>query len=192
MTFTRNGRYLVAGSVLVLVAGLGGATYAAAQITGADIKDGTVTTADVHNHTLKFKDLSNAATLRLKGNTGARGPSDAYAVSHTDDVDLTGTFTTVVSLDLPAGLYVASVTGTLFEASASDVAFGDCVLQDGSALGQSAATLPAGGQQYATLAAQVVLNTADASTLDFNCSGTNAGVNTIVLTAVRVGALHES
>ena len=78
-----SGRYAAVTSTLALVIALGGTSYAAAKITGRDIKDNTVTTADVKNHNLKLKDLSSSATSGLRGDqgdTGPVGPSDAYAV----------------------------------------------------------------------------------------------------------------
>jgi hypothetical protein len=46
-----SGRYAAVTSTLALVIALGGTSYAAAKITGRDIKDNTVTTADVKTTT---------------------------------------------------------------------------------------------------------------------------------------------
>ena len=51
---------LLVSSAALLVA-LGGTSYAAAQISGADIKNGTVTTKDVKNQTLRSNDIKNGA-----------------------------------------------------------------------------------------------------------------------------------
>lgn len=198
MAFIRRGHYAVVVAAVVLVVGMGGVTYAAVQITGADIKDGTIKTADIHDNTLRsadirdstlrLRDFSSTAKAGLKGDTGAQGPSDAYAITKTGDTTLTDSFATVLSLDLPAGHYVASVTAIAFEAT-NGPTFADCVLQDGSGFGESAVTIPAGGT-YASVAAQAVFSSGSDSTLTFQCLGSNAGINKVVLTAISVGALH--
>lgn len=48
-------------STAALVVALGGTSYAALQVTGANIKNGTVTSADVKNGTLKGKDIKDAS-----------------------------------------------------------------------------------------------------------------------------------
>ena len=127
MLFT-SGRYAAVTSTLALVIALGGTSYAAVKITGADIKDGTVTTADVKNHNLTLKDLSSSATSGLKGpkgNPGApgapgapgtpgakgdAGPSDAYAIpAALSSVQGLGASPTVLgTLALPAGKFLAT------------------------------------------------------------------------------------
>ena len=74
MKIISSGRYAAVTSTLALVIALGGTSYAAAKITGRDIKDNTVTTADVKNHNLKLKDLSSSATSGLRGDQGDTGP----------------------------------------------------------------------------------------------------------------------
>jgi hypothetical protein len=125
-----------------------------------------------------------------QGDPGPTGPSDAYATTQTGDTVLTGSLSTVLSLNLPAGKYVAHVTATAFEAT-NAAAFADCVLSGGGGFGESATTIPAGGT-YATLAAQAVISSASDFALNFRCQGTNTGINKIVLTATKVGALHMS
>jgi hypothetical protein len=198
MTFIRRGPYAVLASAVILVVGLGGATYAVAQITGADIKDGTVTSADIHNHTLKLKDFSDTATDGLKGPRGARGktgPSDAYATTNNSDTVLPyPDYATVVSLTPPAGRYVASATGTAYQVSGASATFAACQLStlgQPSDTGQTTTTIPAGGG-YANVATQLTFTTDGTGVLELSCNGTNAGINQVVLTAIKVGALHVS
>lgn len=103
----------MAVALLVLCLAVGGTAYAAAQITGKQIKDGTVTSADIKNKTLKKKDLSKETVKKLKGQTGpqgpqgAPGPSDAFAARRTDGAAVQPASSTVVvkRLNLPAGKY---------------------------------------------------------------------------------------
>lgn len=103
----------MAVALLVLVLAVGGSAYAAAQITGKQIKDGTVTSADIKNKTLKSKDISQAAKDKLRGQTGPQGPqgvagpSDTYAVRRADGpVAIPAAATTLVKrLVLPAGKF---------------------------------------------------------------------------------------
>ena len=192
----RHGRsFAVVVSAVMVVVGMGGATYAVAQITGADIKDGTVKSTDIKNHTLKLKDFSLGATSGLvgpKGDPGQVGPSDAYSTSKPIDTSLTGSFAPVVSLVLPAGNYTASVTGIVFAAN-SGATFANCLLKfsGNAAFGESATTIPAVGT-YASVAAQATFSAGAETTLTFSCRGSSAGINKVTLTAIHVGSLHTS
>lgn len=65
MRMPRSTSYANVAATLALVVALGGTSYAAAMITGADIKDGTVSSADIKNSSVKSKDIRNG-TLRVK------------------------------------------------------------------------------------------------------------------------------
>ena len=58
MRIFSSGRYAAVTSTLALVVAVGGASYAAVEVTGDDITNGTVTTKDVKNKTLKYKDIA--------------------------------------------------------------------------------------------------------------------------------------
>ena len=68
------GRHATAVAYLALFAALGGSAYAAATITGKDIKDGTVTGKDVKNRSLGTGKLSSKAVSSLAGQPGPAGP----------------------------------------------------------------------------------------------------------------------
>jgi hypothetical protein len=103
----------MAVALLVLCLAIGGTAYAAATITGKQIKDGTVTSADIKDKTLKSKDISKKAKDKLRGQTGPAGPqgepgpSNAYAVRRTDGAAAQPASSTVLvkRLVLPAGKF---------------------------------------------------------------------------------------
>ena len=68
------GRHATAVAYLALFAALGGSAYAAATVTGKNIKDGTVTGRDVKNSSLGSNKLSPSAVSSLKGQPGPAGP----------------------------------------------------------------------------------------------------------------------
>jgi hypothetical protein len=68
------GRNTTAVAYLALFAALGGSAYAAATITGTNIKDGTITGRAVKNRSLGTNKLSASATASLKGRPGPTGP----------------------------------------------------------------------------------------------------------------------
>ena len=67
-------RHTTAVAYLALFAALGGSAYAAATITGANIKNGTVTGKDVKNRSLGTNKLSTKAVSSLAGQRGPAGP----------------------------------------------------------------------------------------------------------------------
>jgi len=96
MTIPRALRALSYSNVMATLAffvAIGGTSYAAVTLTGANIKDGTVRSADiadglygvqsrdVKNGSLGAIDLSRAARASLKGNAGATGATGATGAS---------------------------------------------------------------------------------------------------------------
>jgi hypothetical protein len=68
-------RHSTAVAYLALFAALGGGTaYAAATVTGSNIKDGTITGKDVKNRSLGTNKLSKQAVASLSGAPGPAGP----------------------------------------------------------------------------------------------------------------------
>lgn len=77
-------------SILALACSLGGTAWAAATITGAQIKDGTVASIDVKNGSLTGTDIKNgsltstklsaATRAALKGATGAKGDTGPQGI----------------------------------------------------------------------------------------------------------------
>jgi hypothetical protein len=80
MKLLTHTRYATVASTAALVIALGGTSYAAVKITGANIADGSVTTKDVKNKSLSVKDLNPATKGKLTGapgSPGAQGPQGA-------------------------------------------------------------------------------------------------------------------
>jgi len=67
-------RHTTAVAYLALFAALGGSAYAAATITGKNIKDGTITGRDVKNRSLGTSKLSATAVSSLTSERGPAGP----------------------------------------------------------------------------------------------------------------------
>ena len=73
-------RHSTAVAYLALFAALGGSAYAAAAVTGNDIKDGTITGSDVKNRSLGTKKLTRKAVSALTGQRGPAGPQGPAGV----------------------------------------------------------------------------------------------------------------
>ena len=67
-------RHSTVVAYLALFAALGGSAYAAATITGQNIKDGSITGKDVRNRSLGTNELSARAVSALSGRRGPAGP----------------------------------------------------------------------------------------------------------------------
>ena len=75
------GRHTTAVAYLALFAALGGSAYAAATVTGTNIKDGTITGRDVKNRSLGTNKLSASALGSLAGQPGPAGPRGPSGIS---------------------------------------------------------------------------------------------------------------
>jgi hypothetical protein len=67
-------RHATVVAYLALFVALGGTSYAAVVVTGANVKDGSLTGVDVRDRSLFAKDLSKSTVKSL---AGARGPQGA-------------------------------------------------------------------------------------------------------------------
>lgn len=113
---SRLAAVIIAG--LCLTAGTGAGATAAAQITGADIKDATLTTADVKDKSLSPADFSGQVS-GLRGPAGTKGVAGAAAESagyswafdaSANQVPAMSTGTTI-TLACPAGSTVLGGSG---------------------------------------------------------------------------------
>jgi hypothetical protein len=62
-------------AVLALTVALGGTSYAAITVTGAQIKDGSITTRDIRNRTLRAEDFRGRLPAGPQGAKGEKGPA---------------------------------------------------------------------------------------------------------------------
>lgn len=93
---------VVLGAIAVFVA-MSGSAYAAAKITGAQIKDGTVTSADIRNNSLTTADLSNGAVNAMRGHAGPAGPAGPAGAAGPAGPSVVGALNTVSSAQVPFG-----------------------------------------------------------------------------------------
>lgn len=61
-------------SMLALFVALGGTSYSAIKLTGADVRNGSLTGKDVRNRSLGKQELSRRAVRSLAGKAGPQGP----------------------------------------------------------------------------------------------------------------------
>jgi hypothetical protein len=60
-------------ALLALIVALGGTSYAAITVTGAQIKDGSITTRDIRNRTLRAEDFGHRLPAGPQGAKGEKG-----------------------------------------------------------------------------------------------------------------------
>jgi len=130
MRLFRSTSYANVTATAALVIALGGTSYAAAMISGADIKNNTVTSADIKNNTVKSKDVADKS-LAIKdfkastkaaltgaegpaGPQGAPGSAKAYGlVASGGYIDSARTTAGVTATNPSTGHYCISVPGVV-------------------------------------------------------------------------------
>jgi hypothetical protein len=173
----------VIGAAVVLTLGVGGGSFAAAMITGADIKDGTVTSADIKNQSLRLRDLA-PGTVAPRVLISRKGPGSYLPDPPADTV--------FHSMTVPAGRWLVSVTATAFPHDFNGPnAMAQCSLKaPGSSTGRTTTTID-GGNDYAALATQITVDTLADTSVSFECTGVNSGVNQVTITAVEVSSITD-
>jgi hypothetical protein len=168
MKLFTQGRYATVASTAALVVALGGTSYAAALVTSGDIQDGTVQT----------KDLNPTARIATK-------------VVHNDNgTVMDGSNKTVLSTNVKAGSYVVSAKVQAFPNTTSP--YVNCWLT-----GPGGTTLDTGywwlsGQYgYGEVTNQASFTTAGATTVQLNCTGSNASVYYKKLSITRVASVAD-
>lgn len=78
-------------AVLALILALGGTSYAAITVTGAQIKDGSITSRDIRNRTLRAEDFRQQLAAGRQGAQGAKG--DVGPAAPRSEPAVTGTAT---------------------------------------------------------------------------------------------------
>ena len=175
----------VIGAAVVLTLGAAGGGYAAGMITGGDIKDGTVASPDVKDDSLKLKDLAPGTVDNLAPRViiSRKGPGSYLPDS--------GDNTMFHTMSVPQGEWLVSVTATTFPQVFGDPAIVLCNLTaPNSSSGQTSATIDS---DYAALATQITVNAnlSAGADVSFECSGDNAGVNEVTITALEVSKITD-
>jgi len=165
MKLFRSGSYATVVSTVALVVALGGTSYAAAQITSGDIKNGTIQT----------KDIKPAARTTVKS-------------VHNDNGTHLDTTKTVLSLNLPKGNWVVTGKGYGY----SNGAYADCWITDqhGNAVDYSLDN-GSGSFSYFTLNNQAVVSLNNTGTVQLNCYSSDAYLYSKKLTALRVASAAD-
>lgn len=218
MKLFRPTSYANVASTAALVLALGGTSYAAVAITGADIKNGTVTTqdlkndnvgsVDIRNGTLTLSDISATATAALQGATGPAGPagpagptgatgpqgpigpSNAYSV-YNDNPTVMGVSKMVLALNVPAGAYVVNSKAYAVRTTTTGTSYARCVLAGGGSEDQVGQDMPEISFAYGSLANQMVFESASPATVTLTCNGTQANLSWKKITAIKVGTLSN-
>jgi hypothetical protein len=166
MKLFTQGRYATVASTAALVVALGGTSYAAAQITSADIKDGTIQT----------QDFNSSAKIVAKS-------------VHNDNATVMGSTKTVLSLNLTPGKYVVNSKASALGSGGSSYASCFLVSPNGTTIDTSWWYAGSGIDGYGTLADQAVLSIGSTGTLQLRCFGGSSNLYYKQLTAVKVASV---
>jgi hypothetical protein len=168
MKVFRSGSYAMVASTAALVVALGGTSYAAAQITSSDIKDGTIQT----------KDVNPTARTTVK------------QVRNDNTTTMDSTTKTVLTANVGAGSFL--VTSKVAAYSTTTSPYVDCWLTGpgGNTLDYSEWYL-SGQEGYATISNQGVFTTNNATTVQLNCYGYNSAVYSKKLDITRVASVAD-
>ena len=167
MKLFTQGRYATIASTAALVVALGGTSYAAAQITSSDIKDGTILTQDI--------------------SPGAR--TTVKQVKNDSGTSMDGSTKTVLSMNLPRGSYHLDSKVNVY---ANAGGYAECWLS-----GPTGTTLDTGwfytsaATGYGQVENASVVKLGSTGTIQLNCSGASSSMDGKKLAATRVAAFSN-
>jgi hypothetical protein len=212
MRIFSTSRYAAVTSTFALVVALGGASYAAVVVTGADIENNTVTTKDIKDQTLKVKDFAPGTKAGLQGATGPAGPtgppgaagpagaaggigpigpSNVYGRYNDAATTVTASWKAVLDIDVQPGSYWAYSKVWVERQGASP--WMQCAVDaPGIATDYTEVTLPDVAGSDGNLSNQIVFTTQAATTVTVHCKGNNAQAVWKKLTVLKVGAVTNS
>jgi hypothetical protein len=188
-------------TVLAFVVLAGGTAYAATEM----LPKGSVGTKQLRKEAVTPGKLSKASKAALtgpageKGSTGPQGtkgeagekgprgeigPSDAYEVGDASSVSSVPP----LSLELPAGNYVASAKYTAFNATTSPALI-ECVLSGGGHASELYSSISMAGIIQTSGSGSNLVQLASPGPVTLTCSG-NATFGYANITAIKVGTLH--
>jgi hypothetical protein len=167
MKLFTQGRYATIASTAALVVALGGTSYAAAQITSGDIKDGTI----------QNRDVSPAARVVAKN------------IHNDNGTVMDGSTKTVLAMNLHRGKYVVNSKATALGSANGSYVGCFLVAPNGTTVDNAWWWAGSGETGYGTVSDQAVLSVGSTGTLQLRCSGGNSTVYYKELTAVRVASI---
>jgi hypothetical protein len=218
MRIFSTSRYAAVTSTFALVVALGGASYAAVVVTGADIENNTVTTKDIKDKTLKVKDFAPGTKAGLEGATGPAGPtgppgaagpagpagaaggtgpigpigpSNVYGRYNDAATTVTAAWKAVLDIDVQPGSYWA-YSKVWVERQGASPSMQCAVDAPGIATDYTEVTLPDVAGSDGNLSNQIVFTTPAATTVTVHCKGNNAQAVWKKLTVLKVGAVTNS
>jgi hypothetical protein len=169
-----NSQKIVLGSILgnrIAPQAIGNSQLAPDAVTGDKVKDGSITAADIAG--------------------GIPPAAEAYIARNDNIQTISGTGTTVVSLNLPAGYYTLTGTSELWNYD-TDKQHSDCTLSTGST---DEVTVPGTGPYSADagimeVTVQDLLTLTSPGTVYLHCHTYNGWARHAKLIAIKVAALH--
>ena len=206
MRIFSTSRYAAVTSTFALVVALGGASYAAVVVTGADIENNTVTTKDIKDQTLKVKDFAPGTKAGLKGATGPAGtpgaagpaggtgpigPSNVYGRWNDAATTVTASWKAVLDIDVQPGSYWA-YSKVWVERQGVSPSMQCAVDAPGIATDYTEVTLPDVAGSDGNLSNQIVFTTPAATTVTVYCKGNNTQAVWKKLTVLKVGAVSNT
>ena len=195
MKLITQGRYATVTSTLALLVALGGTTYAAATISGKDIKNNSVSGKDIKDSSLDGKDLkdNSVSSADLATSTKTAFSTEARDVNTESETALTAGNQVILSLSLPAGKYVVQAKVLLERLNVGGVSNGSCYLFRGDTnFDFAGADAP---DQLGARLMIVNMGTVSATqptTVSLRCQGANAKINNKRLIALKVGNVIQT
>jgi len=168
MKLFTSSRYAAVASTAALVVALGGTSYAAAQITSSDIKDGTIQTRDL--------------------SVGAR--AQVHQVHNDNGTLMDGSDKTVLSIHVGKGSFALTSKVQAFYNAASP--FVNCSLVGPSGTLDTAYWYAGGIAAYGEVVNQAVVKTTSPTNIQLNCNGSSASIYDKKLQAIRVAVSSDS
>lgn len=168
MKLFTSGRYATVASTFALVVALGGTSYAAAQITSGDIKDGTIQTKDI--------------------SVGAR--TQVHQVHNDNGTTMSGSDKTVLSIHVGKGAFALTSKVQAFYSGTSP--YVNCSLVGPSGTLDTAYWYDGGISGYGEVTNQAVVNTSSPTNIQLNCNGSNASIYYKKLQSTRVALATDN
>jgi hypothetical protein len=175
-------------AALALFALIGGsATAASGLISGKKIMRGTITAKQIANRTITTSKLTPATIGSLRGRTGATGPAGTVSPLHAEASYLTLDGNVLLSLDVPAGMYMLTAKADVTSNNTTD-AYVECSIwtDETDAVDQASAD-PVSLNQSVSLSMMAVSQVA--GKVELRCNGYDVAGNArnVKLIALPVG-----